>query len=357
MRISELMPILKSAIDKNLNVLLVGPPGVGKTAILKQVTRELECDLIISHPAIEDPTVPCGLPWPVAEKLEACFLPFGALAKAKKATKKTVWFMDDFGQAAPATQAGYMQVLHGGQVGEHVISPFVTYVAATNGREHRAGVSGILEPVKSRFALILNLDVHIDDWKLWAYQNNIRSEILGYLGYAPQYLLDFKATADLTQSPNPRTWEFASRVMDMDLPENLQEEALSGAIGKATAGDFCNFMKLASEMPHPLSVIKDPLEASIPKNKSALWALSEALVAHSKLDNFKAILTYADRLFKMKGKSGTDGCSEFYFVIAQSLSTKWGEKFRGSAAMHQELDNMDKARLLLDTTSLDTKKD
>ena len=353
MRISEMMPILKAAIDKHMNVLIVGAPGVGKTDILRQVNAELERELIVSHPSVEDPTVPGGLPWPVAEKREACFLPFGALARAIKTTVKTTWFMDDLGQATPSVQAGYMQLLHGGQVGEHTISPLVTFVAATNRREDRAGVSGLLEPVKSRFAMILNLDVHIDDWAVWAYQNNIRPDIIGYLRYAPQHLLDFKATADLTQSPSPRTWAYASKVMDLNLPENLQEEGLAGAIGRATAADFCNFIKLAAEMPHPLSVIKDPLDAPIPKNVAALWALSEALVAHSKPDNFNAILTYANRLFETKGEQGR---REFYFVIAQSLSAKHGEKFRGSSAMHKELDNMDKARLLLDSTELDSKK-
>lgn len=353
MRINEITPILKSAIENKLNVLLVGPPGVGKTDILKQTAKQLDYDLIISHPAVEDPTVPGGLPWPVAEKSMAMFLPFGALARAIHANKHTIWFLDDLGQASPAVQASYMQLLHGGQVGEHTISPFVSFVAATNRREDRAGVSGLLEPVKSRFGLILNLNVHIDDWKLWAHQNEIRSEILGYLGYAPQYLLDFKATADLIQSPSPRTWTFASKIMDLELPEVLKEEALAGAIGPAAATDFCSFIKLASEMPHPLAVIKDPLEAAIPKNQAALWALSEALVAHSKPENFGAILAYADRLFKMKGKEGR---ADFYFVIVQGLSGKHGEKFRNSPVFHKELDNMDKAMLLLDSTQLDTTK-
>ena len=71
--------ILRKTIPERLPVLLCGPPGVGKTAIVAQVAKELACELVVSHPVTADPTDFRGLPWMVDG--QATFLPIGDLAR------------------------------------------------------------------------------------------------------------------------------------------------------------------------------------------------------------------------------------------------------------------------------------
>ena len=82
----------------------------------------------------------------------------------------------------------------------------VTFVASTNRRSDRAGVAGILEPVKSRFNAIVELEANIDDWCTWAYQTASAGCWIAFLRYRAELLSKFEATADLTNSPSPRTW-------------------------------------------------------------------------------------------------------------------------------------------------------
>ncbi|MBK7652491.1 MAG: hypothetical protein IPJ20_19610 [Flammeovirgaceae bacterium] len=77
MRPTQLIEFLQYALPLKENVLLVGPPGVGKTDIVKQAVAKIGYDLIITHPVISEPTDYKGLPFPMGD--EAVFLPYGQL--------------------------------------------------------------------------------------------------------------------------------------------------------------------------------------------------------------------------------------------------------------------------------------
>ena len=66
-------------------------------------------------------------------------------------------FLDDLGQAPMSVQAAAMQLILARRINGFKISDKVIFMAATNRREDKAGVTGILEPVKSRFAWIVEL--------------------------------------------------------------------------------------------------------------------------------------------------------------------------------------------------------
>ena len=110
MRPNELSELLIAAIQHRAPILITGAPGIGKTDIVTHAAEASGADLIVSHPVVSDPTDAKGLPWPDTDKRRATFLPFGDLARALEATRPTVWFLDDLGQAAPSVQDDAMQL-------------------------------------------------------------------------------------------------------------------------------------------------------------------------------------------------------------------------------------------------------
>src|ERR1700733_3892079 len=107
----QLAELLAAMIPARLPLLITGAPGIGKSDIIGQAAHAAQADLLISHPAVADPTDAKGLPWPKTGTDEATFLPFGELAHAIKSTRPTVWLLDDLGQATPAVQASFMQLI------------------------------------------------------------------------------------------------------------------------------------------------------------------------------------------------------------------------------------------------------
>ena len=136
--LSQLAESLKFAFLNNLNILIVGSPGIGKTDTVDQICKELNYDLIISHPVVSDPTDYKGFPFVIDNKAD--FIPFGDLRQLIEAKKETVYFLDDLGQSPASVQAACMQLLLSRQINGHKISEKIRFVAATNRREDKAGV-------------------------------------------------------------------------------------------------------------------------------------------------------------------------------------------------------------------------
>jgi hypothetical protein len=293
---SQLATLLEKTIPAGLPVLITGAPGVGKSNIVEQAAQQAGADLLISHPAVADPTDAKGLPWPVAGASEATFLPFGELARAIAATRRTVWLLEDLGQAPPAVQASFMQLILARRVNGHILPDHITFIAATNRRTDRAGVTGILEPVKSRFCTIVELTPSIDDWCQWAFNRCIDPILIAFLRYRSELLCQFTATADLTNSPVPRTWQAVNELQKLQLPAAVEMAAFSGAVGEGAAVEFVAFRKMAQSLTSIDQVLIDPASAKIPKQPSELYAVAVALAARANTQNFARIAIYAQRL-------------------------------------------------------------
>lgn len=297
MRPTELTDLLARTIPAGVPVLITGAPGVGKSQLVEQATKAAGADLIISHPAVSDPTDAKGLPWVSADQASARFLPFGDLAQAVKATTPTVWFLDDLGQAPAAVQASFMQLLLARRVNEHVLPPCVTFVAATNRRTDRANVSGILEPVKSRFGAIVDLEPNLDDWCAWAVTHDISPQVIAFLRFRPELLNKFQPSADLTNSPIPRTWAHASKLMSLSLPGSVLKHAIRGAVGEGAATEYFAFLQVYEELPDLDEIIGNPKGwGQMPKKPATLYAVATGLAMKATASNLSAIVTYAERM-------------------------------------------------------------
>jgi hypothetical protein len=289
-RPTELTVLLSATIKARKPVLITGAPGIGKSDIVTQATIAAGADLILSHPAVEDPTDTKGLPWVVDG--HARFMPFGDLEKAMNADHPTVWFFDDLGQASPAVQASKMQLLLAREVNGHKIPDEIVFVAATNRRTDKAGVTGILEPVKSRFVTIVELEPNLDDWCNWAIDHDISPVLLSFLRFQPDLLCKFSASADLSNSPVPRTWNHVHELLKMDLPNSVQNAAISGAVGEGAATEFLAFLKLCQQLPSIDQILIDPKSVPVPQQPAILYALAGALANRTTETNFSRVAMY-----------------------------------------------------------------
>ena len=286
-------------VNKHLPVLIKGKPGIGKTDLVFKAASEAGYDMITMHPVVSDPTDVKGLPMAVEDpetgEKKAVWLPFGDLEKLINADKPTVAFLDDLGQAPPVVQAAFMQLLLSRSLNEHKISDHVAFVAATNRKADKAGVSGVLEPVKSRFASIVELEVDHEDWSAWAFGAGVPNELIAFVKMRPDLLHDFQPTSDISNTPSPRTVAYIGKMMQMELPSELEYEAFCGAAGEGFAGEFQAFLRIYRNLPDPDECIKDPQNMKVPSDPSTKHALAAALAFRAKDSNMAKIVECADR--------------------------------------------------------------
>jgi hypothetical protein len=294
MRATDLKRFLKFAFKNNYPILIKGSPGIGKTDIVEWSVNKLGYDLLIMHPVVDSPIDYKGLGTIIDG--EAMFKPYGNLKLLITAKKPLVVFFDDLGQAPAAVQSAVMQLLLARQINGQPISKFVRFVAATNRREDKANVSGILEPVKSRFASIVELEVNVDDWIVWAEKNGMPSTLIHFIQFKPNMLNDFKPTRDIENSPCPRTVANVGRMIKDNLRNDLLFEAVKGATGIAFANEFTAFLRVYKDLPTVKEILADPVNCKLPEEVSARFAIMGMVLDAITIGNMKQFLIYLDRL-------------------------------------------------------------
>lgn len=296
---SQAIRLLSRRFKAKQSVLLTGAPGVGKTGVIRQAAELGGYDLIITYPAISEPTDARGLPFIDPTQPFAEFLPYGDLYQAMTATKPTIWFFDDLGQASPQVQAAYMQLFLAREVNGRKISDHIVFAAATNRKKDRGGVLGILEPVKSRFATIVELSPDVDSWIIWALSNNKSPLVIAFLQmHGLPMLFAPNPSSEIVNTPSPRTWSNFSDILvsGVDPDPVVAQEELAGATGLEAAAAFQIFANNISELPDINAVLLNPDCAAIPQELSALWLLASALAGNASEGTFRAICRYAQRL-------------------------------------------------------------
>lgn len=336
------VPVLCDMVEDNAPALLVGPPGVAKTSMVMQVQAILQCDIIITHPVVLNPTDVKGLGFADWEKEIAKFLPFGDLLRAKNAKRKTIWFIDDLGQAPAAVQAAFMQLILARRIGEHEISEHITFICATNRRQDRAGVKEFLNPLKSRMVTIIQVVTTVEDWCAWAYDNAIPPALIALIrSKGISMLIDENPSTDIENSRNPRSWENAGRVLrnkgyvsripeDLmydrweDNPDDPQKKMkvsvnareyvlhanLQGAVGVEGATDLLSFHRFSSKLPDPATALSAAKTHPLPTDEEdpgilLVFALGMAQVVTE--DTFGLFLTLVERIATEAGRGEIAG--------------------------------------------------
>ena len=293
---AQLRSFVATCIANHWALLVTGSPGIGKSDILAQGVADAGADSIVSHPVVSDPTDAKGLPWPAADHESATFLPFGDLARALAVTRPTAWVLDDLGQATDTVQASFMQPLLTHRAGGRQLPEDLVFLAATNRRVDRAAVKGMIEPVKSRFLSIIELVPDIDQWCAWALDHGICAEVVAFIRFRPELLDAFEPSADIVNSPIPRTWSHVSQLMSVELDPAIRAAAICGAVGDGAGSEFLAFLSLWAELPNIDQITIDPDSAAIPAQPGTLYAVCTALGRRVTAGNFPRIARYAERL-------------------------------------------------------------
>jgi hypothetical protein len=294
MKPSDLKPFLATAFKNKRKVLIKGAPGIGKTDIVEQACQDAGFELHVSHPAVSDPTDYKGMP-AILPDGRAEFLPFGDLNKLIQASNPMLFFMDDIGQAPVSVQAALMQLILARRVNGHRVSDQVVFCGATNDTKHMAGVSGMIEPVKSRWDTIVELETSVDDWCLWALENSLPHELVAFIRFRPQLLHDFKATRELTNSPCPRTVASVGRWLSDGVDRH---DVIAGAAGEGFATELVSFLTMCRQLPNLDDIVLNPDSTPVPAEPSALFAVASGLARKCTPANADRVFRYAARMPK-----------------------------------------------------------
>ena len=101
-----------------------------------------------------------------------------------------VLFLDEMNQAPQSVQAAAYQLILNRRLGTYTLPDNVLIVAAGNRESDRGVAYRMPSPLANRF-VHLEMGVDFDDWQVWALENKIHSDVVGYLTSNKMDLFNF----------------------------------------------------------------------------------------------------------------------------------------------------------------------
>jgi hypothetical protein len=266
---------IKKCFAKKRPLFLWGPPGIGKSEVVADITRELGGLMIDLRLGQMDPTDIRGIPFYNRDKNVMDWAPPIDLPDAETASQYpvVVLFLDEMNSAAPSVQAAAYQLVLNRRVGKYILPDNVVIVAAGN-RESDKGVTYRMPtPLANRF-VHLEMRVDFPVWQEWAVSNGIHKDVVGYLSFAKQDLYDFDAKSASRSFATPRSWTFVSELLaDEDVDETTYTDLIAGAVGEGLAVKFMAHRKIAGKMPKPEDILSGKVKDLQIKEVSAMYSL------------------------------------------------------------------------------------
>ena len=281
--------ILKSGLDVNVPMFLWGPPGIGKSQIVAQVAADLNLPLIDVRAVLLDPVDLRGVP--SVENGTTRWNPPNFLPTEGEG----LLFLDELSQAPDSVQSSLLQLVLDRKLGEYSLPEGWRILAAGNRVTDGTFSRKISKALGSRFATHLELATDLDEWCAWAMNNDVPSEIIGFLRLRPDLLHHFDPKAQGNSFPCPRVWASVGQFMGK-LPVEAELPFFAGALGFGAAAEFTSFLQIYRDLPDIESIMVDPDKSEVPEEPSVLYALCGAMSLKITPENASPAFRYMKRL-------------------------------------------------------------
>ena len=266
---------IRFAIKKRRPVFLWGPPGIGKSDIVKQIGEDAGREVIDVRLALWEPTDIKGIPYYNADQGKMVWAPPAELPTNPEST--AIIFLDELNSAPPAVQAAAYQLILNRRVGTYELPKGVDVVAAGNREGDRGVTYRMPAPLANRF-IHLEAKVDFDDFQEWAVMNAVHPEVVGYVGFAKQDLYDFDPKSPSKAFATPRSWVFVSDLLkDDDCDADTLHNLVAGAVGDGLAVKFMAHRKIAGRLPKAEDILDGKVKDLAVKEVSAMYSLTVSL--------------------------------------------------------------------------------
>src|SRR5438445_5826099 len=313
MKHSDLVRTAARLLEAREPFMVIGPPGGGKTEGLLQAAEialgqrqhaqlagtrkrpEAASRIIITHPVISEEVDYRGLPGFVRgpnDELRAVFMPFGFLREIVETDKPTVVIIDDVGQARLSVQAALMQMVQLREIDGNRVSDTVTFALASNRREDRAAVQGMVSALLDRCVCVLQLEVDADELGRWLIANGYPTVLAAFVRFRPASIR-FDAKNEFEKSSTPRSIAGLGRLLNLGMDTT---EVVSGAVGPAFASEFLAYRKVEAALVPIEQILAKPDKVKVPEERDVLYAVGAGLAAKLDEHNLDKGVTYLERI-------------------------------------------------------------
>jgi hypothetical protein len=298
LNITKVQQLLQAvAINQHEPVMLWGQPGAGKSEAVQQLALANNAELVDIRLSQYDSVDLRGIPVPqdgFTVWHAPSTLPFVG-NHAFPDDRMIVLFLDEINAAAPSVAAVAYQLINDRRVGEHVLKSNVRVIAAGNRESDRGVTNRMPTPLANRFTHV-EVEVDAETWIEWAMDNGVHPIFTAFFKFRPALITTFDPNKPDKAFATPRTWAKAAKYYGSDMPRDVMDAAIAGAVGMGPGAEFMGFTAIWQDMPDLDDLIKNPSKAQLPDGVGMSYAVAVGLSGKMNMKNVDAVHTYLDRM-------------------------------------------------------------
>lgn len=288
-------------------VLMVGPVGVGKTDVARQVFAAMGVQTVIDLRVSQMDPSDMGIPMPDATTGRVRYYlpawwPTAAMGKVGL-------LLDELTDGQPAVQAAFNRVLLEREAMDGTKLPSDCLIIATGNRQMDRGNAQRVSRATANRLAVITIGVDVASFLAYATKAGLAPELIAFVQHLErQLVVDNKPTdtaihqyppqagSDALAFLTPRAIFRCNAFMTMGLSDSELERNIAHNVGDDWARGFMNFLATYRLLPDLNAIIADPANAKIHREPSVNYALTTALVSRLTMQNIAAITTYIKRL-------------------------------------------------------------
>ena len=303
MKLSDAYRVVKDSIRNKTPVMLWGPPGIGKSSLIHQIAAEMGREVLDLRLAQLEPTDLRGVPMPDNTIGRArWYLPAFWPDRAVKATERQIEiideegnpqmkteivragccplgpgivFLDEIEKAPISVKNASLQLVLDRMIGTYKLPDDWAIVCAGN-REEDGCFSAPLGAALSNRMIHLEIDPDVEAWAMWARDNNVCDDVIGFLHFRPEFL--YKQTEEHA-FPTPRSWVIASNLIETVEKAKDKKELLIASVGKYASQEFIVWQEVYKSV-DPEAIFSGQMPVFTDKEQSFKYAVALAAAFH-----------------------------------------------------------------------------
>ncbi len=218
-------------IEKQRPVLLMGPPGIGKTAIMEQIAAELDVALLSYSMTHHTRQSALGLPYITQKKFDGQEYSVSEYTMSEiivsvyelmeeTGKKEGILFLDEINCVSETLAPSMLQFMQYKVFGRHKVPPGWIIVTAGNPPEYNDSVREFDIVTLDRLKRI-NIEPDYECWKKYAYTYGIHPAIITYLDIKRDDFYKIETTVDGKTFVTARGWSDLSDMIAICEEKNM----------------------------------------------------------------------------------------------------------------------------------------
>ncbi|HYT88895.1 MAG TPA: MoxR family ATPase [Gemmataceae bacterium] len=275
MKPTRVLQVLDRLFATRWPVFLWGPPGAGKSSVVRLAAHQRDLPLIDIRASLLDPTDLRGIP--AVQDGRAVWCPPSFLPQDD--TPPGILFFDELNAAPALVQASLYQLTLDRRVGEYRLPDGWRILAAGNRAEDHSVTFRMPAALANRF-IHLDFEVDFEDWRAWAGTAGIHPLVVGFLGTRRELLLRLQHSE--RGFPTPRAWEMVSDALGALGRPTDAADVILGIVGEGAATEFLGYCDRAISEEALLAILADPTNAALPRTLGDQYALIAYITANAR---------------------------------------------------------------------------